>query len=98
MFLVERGQSVCFPVLSKEFCHSVNEGTNAIFPDSGAARDEYPLPLLPGEKPPLLVHLKPCPLSSFPEEMERVMQTLCEVSTRGIYLLEILISHWLFCF
>lgn len=98
MCLVERRQSACFPVFPKELCHSVNEGTNAIFLDSGAARNEHPLPLLPAEKPPLLVHLKPRPLSSFPEEMEMVMQILCEVSTREIYLLEILISHWLFCF
>lgn len=85
MFLVERRQSACFPVFSKEFCHSVGEGRNANFPGSGAARDEQPLPLLlPAKKPPLPVHLKPCPPSSFPEEMGRGMQTICEASTRDI--------------
>ena len=87
MFLVERRQSACFPVFSKEVCHSVGERRNANFPGSGAATDEHPSPLLlPAEKLPLPVHLKPCPPSSFPEEMGRDVQTICEVSTRDINL------------
>jgi len=97
MFLVERRRSACFPVFSKEVCHSVGEGRNASFPGSGAARDEHYSPLLlPAKKPSLPVQLKPCPFLSFPEEMGRGTQTICEVSVK--YLLEILVSAPLLCF
>lgn len=85
MVLVGRRRSACFPVFSKEVCHSAGEGRNANFSDSGAARNEHPLPLLlPAEKPLLPMHLKPVPPSSFPEEMGRGMQTICEVPTGDI--------------
>lgn len=62
----------------------MDEGRNANFPGSGAAGHGHPLPLLlPAEKP-LPVHLKFCPPSSFPKEMGRGMQAICEVSTRDI--------------
>lgn len=79
-----REETIRFPVFSKEVCHSVGEGRNGNFPGSGAARDEHPLPLLlPAENPPLPVYLNPYPPSSFPEEMGRGMQAVCEVSTRN---------------
>lgn len=91
MFLVERRQSACFPVFSEEYCHSLGERRNANFPGHGAARDEHTSPLLfPAEKPPLPVHLKLCPPSSFSEEMGGAWK----LSEK--YLLEI--SHRLLCF